>query len=509
MIKKLFSNNLSLRWKWAGMLSIIFSLLYLSISYVMVLFLKDQVFSSEINLITQYSQTMVRILSQSSEPLNEQNLHDFFTTSTRQTEFSTTAAIPYHFTNDNIEVRIFNTENRLIYESLPFPKIVFSPKNDELSVIKNNKKDVVITTHAIIDEKTQESKGYMQLIFGLNHYYQHVNNIYKTYGFITLIAIVICMIAGNIVAYIFFKPIKHMTDIMAELKEDALSDKRMDLSRRKSDELTDLSIGFNDLLDTMAMYITHQKRFVEDVSHELRTPVAIVEGHLQLLNRWGKDDPKVLEESLTASLSEIGRMKTLVQEMLDLSRAEQVGIHYKNEMTEVVGLVNQVHHNFELIHPKFKFQLENDYPKDETEIWVSISRHHLEQVLIILLDNAVKYSTDIPQIHLSLSKTLNNVQISVQDFGEGISEKDMKEVFARFYRVDKARSRHKGGNGLGLSIAKELIEGYKGSISVESVVGSGSTFRIELPVITDLSRIIQEKRKRKQKNIEQGEHYGL
>lgn len=135
-----------------------------------------------------------------------------------------------------------------------------------------------------------------------------------------------------------------------------------------------------------------------------------------------------------------------------------------------------------MIHPDFTFVLDDDLK--ETLI-VPIYRDHFEQVLIILCDNAVKYSTKRKEIHLSLSRTLNKVEVGVQDFGEGIEQADMNKVFNRFYRVDKARSRKKGGNGLGLSIAKRLVEGYHGDITLESSAGYGSLFRITLPVVDE------------------------
>lgn len=100
-------------------------------------------------------------------------------------------------------------------------------------------------------------------------------------------------------------------------------------------EFTDMADTYNTMINRMQDNIESQKQFVEDVSHELRTPVAVVEGHLKLLKRWGKDDPEILDESIEASVQEIGRMKSLVQEMLDLSRASQVDIQYKDEKTDV------------------------------------------------------------------------------------------------------------------------------------------------------------------------------
>lgn len=236
------------------------------------------------------------------------------------------------------------------------------------------------------------------------------------------------------------------------------------------------------MIDKVQLNIDNQKQFVEDVSHELRTPVAVVEGHLKLVNRWGKEDPEVLEESIDASLQEIVRMKSLVQEMLDLSRAVQVDVQYKNEKTNVVEVLKQTYTNFQMIHSNFTFHLDIDV---RDEVFVNMYRNHLEQVLIILLDNAVKYTTDRPEVHVSMSTQGKAVHLAIQDFGEGMTEEDTEKIFNRFYRIDKARSREEGGNGLGLSIAKQLIDGYGGDIWAESVLNYGSIFRIVLPMLEE------------------------
>src|SRR5699024_4361331 len=191
---------------------------------------------------------------------------------------------------------------------------------------------------------------------------------------------------------------------------------------------------------------------------------------------------QVLDDSLVASLVETKRMKNLVQEMLDLSRAEQVEINFRNQRTVVNDVVHQVFNNFKMLYPEFTFTLDDDL---HSPVISDVYRDHLEQVLVILCDNAIKYSQDRKEIHISLSRGMNTVEIGVQDFGEGIAPEDIKKVFDRFYRVDKARSRKKGGNGLGLSIAKRLIEGYHGSITLESSLGAGSIFRIILPIVED------------------------
>ena len=174
------------------------------------------------------------------------------------------------------------------------------------------------------------------------------------------------------------------------------------------------------------------------------------------------------------------RMKSLVQEMLDLTRVEQAEIIHHNETSPARNVVTQVVNNFQMIYPDFKFLLDDDL-RSEKE--VAIFRDHFEQLLIIIIDNAVKYSTDKKVVHVSLSSNPHEIEIAIQDFGEGISQQDLTKIFNRFYRVDKARSRHKGGNGLGLSIAQKLVETYHGHLSVESVLGQGTIFHIEIPLV--------------------------
>lgn len=467
--------------------------LYFLVSITMILMLKHNEFQSEKVIVDKSTQNIMSFLRSEQGKLSELDDYQRFF---QQKNNNNNA---YHylsvtFEREGILDRVFDYSGNVVYEQPSFPHVPLQfERVGQKNIVMHNNREVIVATESLFDAQ-QNRIGYIQLTYTLNNYHKRMTEMYNHYTLVSIIAVILCGLFSHFIAHYFFTPIQHMTEIMASLKEEAEDKKRMDLSKRRSDELTELSVGFNDLLDTMDLYINQQKQFVEDVSHELRTPVAIVEGHLQLLNRWGKNDPQVLEESLSASLHEIVRMKTLVQEMLDLSRAEQVGIHYKNEVTELLSLIYQIHQNFVIINEGFQFNLEIDMDKTQ-EVYVSISRHHLEQVLIILLDNAVKYSTDKPYIHISVARTVNHVQISIQDFGEGISEEDLAKVFGRFYRVDKARSRYKGGNGLGLSIAKELIEGYKGTIHAESVINNGSTFRIELPIVVDSAKLEQAKRK--------------
>ncbi|WP_334328385.1 sensor histidine kinase [Companilactobacillus sp. HBUAS59699] len=275
--------------------------------------------------------------------------------------------------------------------------------------------------------------------------------------------------------------IKVINKTIDALNKKPDSDSRIKI-RKRNDEIYDLTVNINKMLDRMQAYTNQQKEFVEDVSHELRTPVAVLEGHLSMLQRWGKDDPEVLNDSINSSLQELKRMQSLIQEMLDLTRVEQIDSDYLDQTTEVKPLFTQVYNDFKMLHSDFVINFDDDIRDGSV---VKIYRNHLEQVLVILLDNAFKYSADRKEISLSASTNSEVLEIAVQDYGLGIAKNDVKRIFNRFYRVDKARSRKRGGNGLGLSIAKRLIEIYHGTLEVESVVGSGTVFRIELPLLQD------------------------
>lgn len=293
---------------------------------------------------------------------------------------------------------------------------------------------------------------------------------------IFLIGILISYFAVNQV----LNNLKVINRTIDDLNKKPDSDSRIKI-RKRDDEIYDLTVNINKMLDRMQAYTNQQKEFVEDVSHELRTPVAVLEGHLSMLQRWGKDDPEVLNDSINSSLQELKRMQSLIQEMLDLTRVEQIDSDYLKQTTEVKPLFIQVYNDFKMLHPDFVINFDDDIKEGSL---VQIYRNHLEQVLVILLDNAFKYSADRKEISLSASTNSALLEVVVQDYGLGIAKNDLKRIFNRFYRVDKARSRKRGGNGLGLSIAKRLIEIYHGSLEVESVVGSGTVFKIELPIVT-------------------------
>ncbi|MDR1521632.1 MAG: HAMP domain-containing histidine kinase [Streptococcaceae bacterium] len=374
----------------------------------------------------------------------------------------------------SITIDIFNTKKKILYTS---GKNAVWQKGKKNSPFLPFNKNGLLVTKKLISHKTKKVIGYLQVSNQLSSFYDIRNGLLIALVILEITVLLLSGILGYILSSRFLKPIRILRDTMEIISQDPQKDLQMERIKTK-DELEDLSKIFNKMLKRIRSYIKQQEQFVADVSHELRTPVAIIQGQLNMLNRWGKDDPKVLEEALQASLKESKRMKNLIQEMLKLTRAGQLDAHYLKEVTKIKTILIQTINNFSMLYPEFQLNL-IDKLKENTK--AKIYRNHLEQIIIILLDNAIKYSTNKQQIDIIVKEDNKEVEISICDYGEGIAKDDLDKIFNRFYRVDKARARKKGGNGLGLSIAKQLMENYNGKIAVKSKINQGTEFSISIP----------------------------
>jgi two-component system sensor histidine kinase ArlS len=291
-------------------------------------------------------------------------------------------------------------------------------------------------------------------------------------------ALILSALGGIFLTRQLLKPIQSITDTMRKIKHKGLHERVVIYDNQ--DEISKLANMFNGMMDQLQKSFQQQQQFVEDASHELRTPIAIMEGHLSLLNRWGKDDPVLLNESLLASLQELTRLKGLVQELLELSRAEAVTNDSKSELVDPSQIIASSVKNMAMLHPKFVFDLNL---AGLTGMNIHITPHHLEQILLILLDNAVKYSKEDKTVQIFGTRNNGAIQIQVIDFGVGIPPVDLPLVFDRLYRVNKARGGEQPGYGLGLAIAQRLMERYDGNIEVTSTENKGTCVTISFPLV--------------------------
>lgn len=318
--------------------------------------------------------------------------------------------------------------------------------------------------------------GTIEIARRLAKFQQMANMLFIIMSVIGVAAMIASAFAGRLVARSFVGRLKALTETMMDIKNKGMQ-KRIDVPP-SNDEMSELMMMFNEMMDEIERSFVQQKQFVEDASHELRTPIAILEGHLSLLERWGKHNPDILEESLKAATQEAARLKKLVLELLDLSRAEAITVPNDIVPIDPTPTIEQVAKNFHVLYPDFHFVVHN---LSNRAARIRMAKYHLEQLLLILLDNAVKYSQQAKQVTISVKEEERFVTIAVRDYGIGIPRDELEKVFLRFYRVDKARSREKGGVGLGLAIAKEIIDKYDGQITIDSEVGKGTTVELSIP----------------------------
>ena len=221
-----------------------------------------------------------------------------------------------------------------------------------------------------------------------------------------------------------------------------------------------------------------QRQFAADASHELRTPLAVVMASAELL----LNDPSIrspfLKQVIEDVRDEVKKMTKLVGDLLVVARSDNKALKLKPQKFDLAELLQQ---NIRMMQPLAEKKKVALHEKNMKKTMIHADEQKIKQLVLILVDNAVKYTPEGGEVTVSMEKAeRGRVRFAVKDTGIGISEADREKIFDRFYRVDKARSREMGGNGLGLAIAQEIVNLHKGEISVESEQGKGTTFFVEL-----------------------------
>ena len=242
-------------------------------------------------------------------------------------------------------------------------------------------------------------------------------------------------------------------------------------------EFNGLEDDINKLLDRMRDSYRQQARFVSDVSHELRTPISVIQGYVNMLDRWGKSDESVLDESITAIKSESENMKNLVEQLLFLARVINGKTQLTIEEFSLSNMIKEVVEESKMIDDKHVYSYIN---LEEVNVYGDVG--HLKQTARILVENAAKYTEVVENIVLKTGKnSKGEPYFSVQDNGIGMDTEDIPHIFERFFRADTARVRKNGGTGLGLSIAKWIIDNHNGYFSVLSRKEIGTRITVYLP----------------------------
>lgn len=263
--------------------------------------------------------------------------------------------------------------------------------------------------------------------------------------------------------------------------EDAISNLKVDSMEKgihmHDKELQGIETALNDLLERIRASYKQQAQFVSDASHELRTPIAVIQGYVNMLDRWGKEDTAILEESIEAIKNEANHMQKLVEQLLFLARGDSNRQNLDMKTHDLNSIMREVYEESLMIDENHIYHFEE---------WGSAQVYGdgdmLKQSARILIDNAAKYTKQGEEIVIRAGVWRDGSPFyGIQDNGIGMSREDVEHAFDRFYRADSVRNSKTGGTGLGLSIAKWIVDKHHGYYDIISREGLGTRFSVVFP----------------------------
>lgn len=317
--------------------------------------------------------------------------------------------------------------------------------------------------------------GYLETLTPLGHLDESIRVYRLMLLAIGLAGLSAALVGGWAIAGGALRPIARMTSIAGTIAHSRNLSHRI-TTPHYHDELERLATTFNEMLQSIETAYLAQQRFVSDASHELRAPLTAIQGNIELIRRHPDMALADRDEALGEAEREARRLTRLVADLLALARADAgVEIQHRRVDLDAVTLdafrsARQLAHNQELVLDPFE------------PIQVTGDADRLKQLLLIMLDNALKYTPAGGRVTIGLQNCGASVEISIRDTGVGITADDLPHVFERFYRADPARSRDVAGTGLGLPIARWIIEQHGGAIHIDSTPGQGTTVTVSLPL---------------------------
>ncbi|XEC92572.1 sensor histidine kinase [Paenibacillus tarimensis] len=379
------------------------------------------------------------------------------------------------FYNANEIIRIISTKGFVINQIGSDEELLEMPVkfswNHESNILNYKGKRVIYLRVPLYDK--MQVVGMLEIVRKLNLLDSYLQILVGALAVTSLGAILFAIFGTYWFTSRLTAPIQHMVQTMREIDRSGKLRQINMNGKEETPELQQLVRAFNQMIERLDRTFERQKEFVADASHELKTPLTVISSYANMLKRWGRNDEKVRDEAVEAIANEAVRLQNLTKSMLMLAEAEQEDwlklstFDLVKMVDELAGMMQTTFNRVVRVH------------SETIGVHMSADKDKIRQLLVILIDNAIKYSKEPIDITVSLSK--NVIRIVVTDKGIGIPEDEIPHLFERFYRVDGARSRATGGVGLGLSIAKRIVELHDGNIDVFSKVNRGTTIVLQFP----------------------------
>lgn len=365
----------------------------------------------------------------------------------------------------DVDLVIYDYNKEIIFLTDSVPRFVLDnpiPHRTTIRLRKRGSEEHIVLSGPI---RIQDQEDYIYMEKEIKMYSDFLEKMIPMMIVVVFFVIVISLIAGMFVSRKFVNKLKALKYTMEKVKEKGISN-RVNIVN-KNDEFEKIGVVFNSMMDEVEKSFDLQNQFVQDASHELRTPLTILKGHLQMLSRWGKNDSDTLDKSLKIALDEIERLIKLVNDLLILTRVEHQSNEAKqSEFINVNEVIEEIIYGFDVVKDDVEFIF-----NQKNVVYLKMLREHLKQLIIIFVDNAIKYcDKDKKLIEIKVFENERRVFISVKDNGIGIRDEEIEKVTDKFYRVDKSR-KYNNSFGIGLSIASQLVKLYGGEIKINSDFG--------------------------------------
>ncbi len=387
--------------------------------------------------------------------------------------------------NKNVEIRIFVSSEGDNFDiiSKSYGNILPpNPKREDFEIKEGMKAKYENKTFRGVPYMSRKSKVeyggklYFVDVFRTN---EREHNILKGFGIVFIIANILGIIAsfgiGRFISKKILNPVSEVTKAAERISINDLS-QRINVPA-SNDEISNLASTFNDMIERLEISFDKQRQFISNASHELKTPISVIQGYASLIDRWGKSDPEILQESIDSIKDETEYMSNLIKKLLFLAKNELNQINEQKNKLSLNNVVSEVVKETSVLDIKGKI----DFVEKE-DVFILGDFNLIKQLLWIFFENAVKYSDkDFIKIIFEVSSDDVFAVLKISDNGIGIAKDDINHIFDRFFRVDKSHNSSIPGNGLGLSIAEMIIRQHKGKIEVLSEIGKGTEFIIKFP----------------------------
>ncbi len=370
---------------------------------------------------------------------------------------------------DHLSLNIYDKSDVVIATTnRELPPLSFSVKERGAIKVKDGRTHYLVSSYPLL---YQAEHYYLQVVKDISTDEQFMNRLAYISVIITVITLLVMVYLGSKVSVQLLNPIKEMTNQIKQITIKRL-DFRLDTTTAQN-ELKDLTLQFNALFDKIEDAYSRQNQFVSDASHELRTPLSVINGYVSMLERWGKKDQVILDESIEAIKDETLLMKELIDKLLFLARSDRNKIEMETAELALHDLVTEICRETKMIDKEHTINCQV-----ESESFIAGNEKMIKQMMRIFIDNAIKFTDSPGEITIGMKCVANKTVLIVRDSGIGIAKEDLPKIFDRFYRADKSRTRKSGGSGLGLSIAKWIIDQHHATVRIYSEIGVGTKIEI-------------------------------